>query len=418
MFLNLLKKELREILTVSSLISIVAISVIYASIGKSVGNITEEVKKKPIVAVVNLDEGEFSKAVEGAIEAYANVVYRGQSMEEAIEELKRKRGAALLVLEKDFTERLRSKQQAKIKVISLLMGLGIMDSVPSESFNAFLNALEKQLTTTLLAQYGVENPAFVLDPVSKEEATMYLGKLMEGVSTSQLLSYVTNRWIIVSVVIMMLIIMSGTTVISSMGLEKENKTLETLLTMPVPRSYILMAKTLAATISGLIMATIYMIGFSFYMKSFEMPSSFPLDATMNITDYVLVGLSVFSALMCGISMAMLLGLISKDFKSAQVLTFPLVALALFSMMLTMFKDFSTMPMALRIVTFAIPFTHATIAMRNVIFDNYSIVIYGNLYNFILAGALLAINVKIFNSDRLITGVSTFKKSLKRQITSP
>lgn len=418
MFLNLLKKELREILTVSSLISIVAISVIYALIGKSIGNITEEVKKKPTVAIVNLDEGEFSKAVEGAIDAYANVVYRGQSVEEAIEELKKNKGAALLVLEKDFTERLRSRQQAKIKVISLLMGLGIMDSVPSESFNAFLNALEKQLTTTLLAQYGVENPAFVLDPVSKEEATMYLGKLMEGVSTSQLLSYFTNRWTIVSVIIMMLIITSGATVVSSLGLEKENKTLETLLTMPVPRSYILMAKTLAATVSGLITAAIYMIGFSFYMKSFQTPSSFSLDVTMNVADYALVGLSMFSALMCSISMAMLLGLISKDFKSAQAMTFPLVALALFSMMLTMFKDFSTMSVALRIVTFAIPFTHAMIAMRSVIFDNYSIVIYGNLYNFILAGVLLAINVKIFNSDRLITGVGTLRKGLKRQITSP
>lgn len=418
MFLNLLKKELREILTVSSLISIVAISVIYASIGKSIGSITEEVKKKPTVAIMNLDKGEFSKAVEEAIDAYANVVYRGQSVEEAIEELKKNKGAALLVLEKDFTERLRSKQQAKIKVISLLMGLGIMDSVPSESFNAFLNTLEHQLASTLLAQYGVENPTFVLDPVKKEEAIMYLGRFMEGVSASQLLSYITNRWIIVSVVIMMLIITSGTTVISSMGLEKENKTLETLLTMPVPRSYILTAKILAATLSGLIMAVIYMIGFSFYMKSFEVPTSASIDMTISTTDYVLVGLSIFSALMCGISIAMLLGLISKDFKSAQTMTFPLVALALFSMMLTMFKDFSTMSMAMRIVTFVIPFTHAMIAMRNVIFDNYSIVIYGNLYNFILAGVLLAINVKIFNSDRLITGISIFRKGLKRQITSP
>ncbi|KAF2957114.1 ABC transporter [Thermotoga sp. Ku-13t] len=418
MFWNLLKKELREILTVSSLISMIVVAFVYAAIGKSVGSITEEVTKKPTVAVVNLDNGEFSRAVEGAVDAYANVIYRGLDMEEAIEELKKNKGSAVLVVEKDFTERLKSKQQAKIKVISLLMGLGIMDSVPSESFNAFLNALEHQLTSTLLAQYGVENPTFVLDPMKKEEAIMYLGRFMEGVSASQLLSYITNRWIIVSVVIMMLIITSGTTVISSMGLEKENKTLETLLTMPVPRSYILTAKILAATLSGLIMAVIYMIGFSFYMKSFEVPTSASIDMTISATDYVLVGLSIFSTLMCGISMAMLLGLISKDFKSAQTMTFPLVMLALFSMMLTMFKDFSTMSMAMRIVTFVIPFTHAMIAMRNVIFDNYSIVIYGNLYNFILAGVLLAINVKIFNSDRLITGVSIFRKGLKRQITSP
>uniref|UniRef100_A0A832I5D9 ABC transporter permease n=1 Tax=Pseudothermotoga hypogea TaxID=57487 RepID=A0A832I5D9_9THEM len=418
MFWNLLKKELREVLTVSSVISIVAMALIYAMIGKSVGSIAEEVSKKQIVAVVNLDKGEFSKAIEDAVESYATVIYKGDNVDEAMEKLKKNNGSALLIIQEDFTQKISSNQQAKIKVISILKGLGIMDTIPSEAFNNFLNALKHQMVLTLLTKYGVENPSFVLDPIGREEATMYLNKVLEGMSPSQLLNYVSNRWLIVSIVVMMLIIMSGSTVISSLGLEKENKTLETLLTMPVARSHIILAKILAATIAGLVMAGIYMVGFSLYMRSFEVPLSSGIDFSMNVVDYVLVTLSMFSALLCGISIAMLLGLISKDFKSAQTLTFPLVALAVFSMLLTMFKDLSTMPTFLKIVVFAIPFTHAMTSVRNVLFDNYPLLIYGSLYNFVLTAVLLAINVKIFNSDSLITGVKFARRGLIRRFTSP
>jgi ABC-2 type transport system permease protein len=417
MFWNLLKKELREVLTVSSVISIVAMALIYAMIGKSVGSMAEEVSKKPTVAVVNLDKGEFSEAIEDAVESYAKVIYKGDNIDEAMEKLKKNNGSALLIVQEDFTQKIASNQQAKVKVVSILKGLGIMDTIPSEAFKSFLDTLKHQMTLTLLTKYGVENPSFVLDPIDREEATMYSSKVLEGMSPSQLLNYVSNRWLIVSIVVMMLIIMSGSTVISSLGLEKENKTLETLLTMPVARSHIILAKILAATIAGLVMAGIYMVGFSLYMRSFDIPLSSGIDFSMNVADFALVALTMFSALLCGISLAMLLGLISKDFKSAQTLTFPLVALAVFSMLLTMFKDLSTMPLALKIVVFAIPFTHAMTSVRNVLFDNYSLLIYGSLYNFALAAVLLAINVKIFNSDSLITGVKFARRGLTRRLTS-
>lgn len=413
MFWNLLRKELREVFTISSLISVVLLSTIYASIGKGIGSIAEEATKKPVVAVVNLDVDEFGRTIETAVKTFADAVYTGSNIEEALERLKKANGSALLIIQRDFSQKLASNQQAKIKVVFLLKGLGIMDTIPSESFSNFLNNLERQIVMTLLIQHGVESPNFVLDPVGREEATMYLGKTLEGLSPSQILSYFSNRWMIVSVVIMMLILMSGGAVISSMGLEKENKTLETLLTMPVPRSYIILAKILAAAISGLVMAAIYMAGFSFYMKSFEISVAASLKMEMNFADYGLVGLSMFSALLCGIGLAMLLGLLSKDFKSAQTMTFPLVALAIFSMMITMFKDVSTMPMPLKTVVYAVPFTHAMTSVRNIFFDNYAPVMYGVLYNFILAGVLLGIIVKIFNSDSLITGMRLFKSKGKQ-----
>lgn len=415
MFWNLLKKELKEVLTVSSIITVVVISFVYAFIGKSIGNIENEVLKKPSVAIVNLDEGDFGRTVEQGVVNFANVFYKGDDLQNGLEELKRQNGTALLVIEKDFTKRLQSGEKARIKVFWLLRGLGIADTISSSVFEGFYRTFEDQIKKAIIVQHGIEDPQFVLSPIEKTDTTVFGQMTLEDMSPSQLLNLTNSQTTMTSVVIMMLIIMAGSTVISSMGLEKENKTLETLMTMPVKRSYIVFSKILAATIAGSVMAGIYMIGFNFYMKSFTFSSAASLDLRLDLSDYFLVGVSLFSALLCGIGMAMLLGVISKDFKSAQVMTFPITALAIFSMIVTMFKDFATLSLPLRVVIFAIPFTHPMLSMRNLLFGNNMLVVCGCFYNIVLAVFLITLITRIFNSDRLIVGVS-FKNSRKKENT--
>ncbi len=60
---------------------------------------------------------------------------------------------------------------------------------------------------------------------------------------------------------MMIVIYSSQMVISAVAMEKQNKTLETLLTVPIKRTSIITAKMLAAGLVGLISAGVYMFGF-------------------------------------------------------------------------------------------------------------------------------------------------------------
>ncbi|AEH50294.1 ABC transporter permease [Pseudothermotoga thermarum] len=409
MFWNLLKKELKEVLTISGIVSIVALSVVYAFIGKTIGNIEEQVTKKPTIAIVNLDEGYYAKAVEEALSNAAHVVYLGKDYEEALQAVKQNNGAAVLVIEENFSNDILSYKQGKIKIVSYIRGLGIMDTVSSAVISGLVESIKKQLTYSMAIQHGVSDPAFLLEPIAQEPVVIFQDRVYEKISPSQLVNIASSQSTTTSVIVMMLIIMAGTTVISSMGLEKENKTLETLMTMPVKRGYIVFAKILAGAISGVIMAGIYMIGFSSYMRAVSM--SIPQELGLSVTpfEYGLVGLSLFSALICGIALGMLLGILSKDYKSAQTMTFPLVALALVSMFLTMFKDFGTLSTPLKVAVFAIPFTHPMLSLRNMLFDNYSFTMLGILYNTILAVFLMSVIIKIFNSDKLITGVISKKR---------
>ena len=63
----------------------------------------------------------------------------------------------------------------------------------------------------------------------------------------------------------MIIIYSSQMVITTVAMEKQNKTLETLLTVPIKRTSIVTTKMLAAGIVGLASAVIYMFGFKSYM---------------------------------------------------------------------------------------------------------------------------------------------------------
>jgi len=198
---------------------------------------------------------------------------------------------------------------------------------------------------------------------------------------------------------------AGASVISSMGLEKENKTLETLLTLPVRRSHIVIGKIVGSALVGMIMAAIYMIGFSRYMSSLQISdinlSDFGL--ALGMQDYLLVGISLFAALLAGLSLCIVLGTFAKNYRSAQALIFPIIALAMISMFITLFKDFDTIPAVLRILVFAIPFSHPMMAMRALMMDNYSLVIGGIAYAAVFTAAMIAVAVRIFNSDRLLTG---------------
>jgi ABC-2 type transport system permease protein len=204
---------------------------------------------------------------------------------------------------------------------------------------------------------------------------------------------------------MMLIIMAGSSVISSMGLEKENKTLETLLTLPVRRSHIVIGKIVGSALVGMIMAAIYMIGFSRYMSSFQISDINLADfgLALGMQDYLLVGISLFVALLAGLALCIVLGTFAKNYRSAQTLVFPITALAMISMFATMFKDFDTIPVVLRILVFAIPFSHPMMAMRALMLDNYLLVIGGIAYTAVFTAIMIWIAVRIFNSDRLLTG---------------
>ena len=402
---NIIKKEFKELFTLSTLIPMVVIAIVFGLVGQSIGNIGETMEEKPVIGIVDRDDGDFSDIAMAVLIEKGEVIYDGSDAEEGLEEVREGNGVALLVIPEDFSQSIDANQPGEIEIYWIMKGAGIMDSISSGVVEGLIRAVNQGISSELIQQDSSFDPVLVLAPTTRVETTFFKGKEVEGLSANQLGNVLSSQSIVIPIVIMMLIIMSGSSVISSMGMEKENKTLETLLTMPVRRSHVVIGKMVGSALVGMIMAAIYMIGFSRYMSSFQISDINLADfgLALSMQDYLLIGVSLFTALLAGLSLCIVLGTFAKDYRSAQTLIFPITALAMISVFITMFKDFDTIPAVLRILVFAIPFSHPMMAMRALVMDNYSLVIGGIAYTAVFTVIMVAVAVRIFNSDRLLTG---------------
>ncbi|MFC1927635.1 ABC transporter permease [Chloroflexota bacterium] len=402
---NIIKKEFKELFVVSTLIPIVVIAVVYGSVGQMIGNVGETIKEKPVIGIVDRDDGNFSDIAMSVLTEKAEVIYDGSDAEEGLEEVRKEDGVALLVIPENFSQNIYANQPGEIEIYWIMRGAGMMDSISSGVGEGLVQAVNQEISKTLIQQDSSSDPALVLNPTTRVDTTFFKGKEIDGLSPSTLGNMLVSQSIVIPIVVMMLIIMAGASVIGSMGMEKENKTLETLLTMPVRRSHIVVGKMVGSALVGMIMAAIYMIGFSRYMTSFQFSDINLADfgLALGMQDYLLIGISLFVALLAGLSLCIVLGTFAKNYRSAQALIFPITALALISVFITMFKDFDTIPAALKVLVFAIPFSHPMMAIRALMLDNYSLVISGIAYTAVFTVIMVAVAVRIFNSDRLLTG---------------
>ncbi len=416
--MNITKKEIKELLTPSTIVPIVVIAILFASMGNFMGGVMEEAEEKPVIGVINEDDGKYSHMTMFVLQENADIVYNGTDMGSGIEEVKEKGGAALLRIPRDFSSDIENNVTGTIEVVWIMRGVGIMDGVSSGVVEGLIRNIDSYISHTLIEEKTGMDPYHIQNPTAKEETIMFKDMEMDGINPSTLGGLLTSQSIMLPIVTMMLIMMAGGAIISSMGMEKEDKTLETLLTLPIKRSSIVTGKLIGAATVGLIMAVIYMLGYGYYMQSLQTADLNLADygLGLSIVDYALVGISLFLALVAGLALSLLLGTFAKNYKSAQTLLFPITALAIIPMFVFMFTDVGNLPLLFRAVMYAIPFSHPIIAMRSLMFGDYLIVIGGILYSAAFSLVMIGVVVWIFNSDRLITGKIGKKDGMIAKLT--
>ena len=403
---NIVRKELKELLTLSVILPMVIMALLFGSLGTAIGNLSEQAQAKPTIGVVSMDTGVLANVSLQVLDAGAKVAYNSTSVDEALQAVKVNAGVAVLYIPANFTSSILGGSRGQIEIYWIMRGAGLLDSISSSTVEGLLGGVSRAISAYLIGS-GVSIPAnVVLSPTNRLDTTDYRGVVMTGVSPSVLGNMLASQSTFVPIIIMMIILMAGTMVVTSMGMEKENKTLETLLTLPVSRGAIVAGKLIASALIGLLMAAIYMVGFSYYIGGLVAGAPVNLAAyglTITPLDYVLLGVSVFAALFAALALCMVLGTFAKNYRTAQTLTMPITFLAMVPMFMTMFWDFTTLPPVAQALVFAIPFSHPMMAMRSLMFKDYAFVLEGIAYSFAFALVMILIAVWIFRTDRLLTG---------------
>jgi ABC-2 type transport system permease protein len=408
-------KELKEILTPATIFPIIFMAILFGSIGNAIGGIEEELTDKPVLGLIDLDEGDLSDIIVQIINNNSDVVFNSSNLLDkkyGLDIVNDNDGIALILITNNFSENIINDKNGEIEVYWIMKGAGILDSISSEVVEGLLYSINHEISKKLVQNNTNVNASIALNPSVRIDTTYFKNKEFTGLSPSTITSFLSAQSTLIPLIILMIIMMSGGTVISSMALEKENKTLETLLTLPVKRVYIIVGKLSASALVGLLLAVIYMIGLGYYMQSFQFGGAINIsgfDLTLSTQDLILMGVLLFVTLISALSLCMLLGTMAKNYKSAQTLTFPIIIMALFPYFITMFKDFDTLPLAFKVILFAIPFSHPMMATRALIFNDYLFVTSGILYVTIFAIVTIGILVWVFKSDKLLTGSTKFKR---------
>ena len=137
-----------------------------------------------------------------------------------------------------------------------------------------------------------------------------------------------------------------------------------------------------------------------------------LGLTLGVTDYILIGAQLFLTIMICLSVSLMLGALVNDTKQSQTMMMPMMIMAMVPYLISMMADINTLPAAIKLVVYAIPFTHTFSAVNNLMFGNYTIFVGGLIYQFIVFAICMFFALRLFNSDKILTASLNFGQKSK------
>ncbi len=412
-FTNLLVKEIRDLVNKQLVTSLVMTMAIFYFVGNMAKSEMKRAEATQTIVVLDLDQSELSKGLATGLKTNNFKVEwsPAKDPEAAVQAAKQGDTYLLMVIPKGFGESVLRLEPKEISTYTFLRSFSMSGMRKSQILRGVIAATNNYLSNDILKKKVPDVPADILKtPIKSKDYVIVRDKMAEG-SASDISGLVWSQSFIIPIILFMIIMYSSQMVISAVALEKENKTLETLLTVPIRRTSIVTTKMLAAGIVGLLSAAIYMIGMRSFMGGMTGGIRAGAGASGVIKElgltlagqgYVLLGLAMFFAILCGLAMAMILGVMAEDLRSAQTLITPIVLMILVPYLLSFFVDFQAMPLPAKLLIMAIPFAHPFMATPNIMLGHYSAVIYGILYMAAVFFVLVVIAARIFSTDRVLT----------------
>lgn len=439
-FINLLKKELHELINKQMIIALAVMLFIFMLLGGFMGNmINEAVSESYSINISDCDNSENSNALIFSLKSFGVEVHEYTADDSDYSKVLEKNGVkSMIILPEGFGEAIDNGNAPEIITIDTMASASAMGNLTDNTAGG-ISAIEVCLRSMFASREGITDEKLMLidAPMNVTEHTVVAEKSAQ-VSKDTLLSKIMMQNMILPIVVFILIIMTSQMLISAISNEKIDKTLETLLSAPVSRTAVIGSKMLAAAVVALINAAVYMIGFSFMtsnasgeaVSGINMPAigDFPsadeamaqLGLSLGVTDYLLVGCQLFMTILICLSVSIILGALIDDPKNSQTVIMPLMIFALIPYIISMLSDINTLPTAFRYLIYAIPFTHTFSAMSNLMFGNTALFFGGLVYQIIVFAVFMFFALRIFKSDKIFTislnlgQKAKFKKNTKHE----
>ncbi|MDO8879626.1 MAG: ABC transporter permease [Coriobacteriia bacterium] len=414
----LLRKELRELVTFQMLGPFVAIVVIFIALGGVIGSAGDGDGSTRLVVIDN-DLSVASQTVIASLESVGLDVTVAEDAETqtVIDEHSADGVGLFVTVPEGFATSLESEEPLAVEAHAVMTDFSFLGMQGTAEMQAGLATANQALATAFATRFAPDAPLELLQTPLRVEHRVTVGEETAATSPDVVGAFIAQQTTFIPIVLFIVIIFAAQLIATTIATEKENKTLETLLSYPVSRTSLVTAKMVAAGLVSLVAAAAYMLGMQQYMAGLETSlGGGGADAAMQASraamtqlglvlgpaDYVMLGLSLFAGILLALSIAIILGAFAESVKAAAALLTPLMVLLMVPYMLTMFVNLNTASPLLKWGLLAIPFTHAFTAAQNLFLGNDIAVWLGIGYQLLWFVGFALIAARIFSSDRILT----------------
>jgi len=420
-FGNFLLKELKELARDPKILlgMIIVPMVIFPVIGGVMGYAIQSAKEQAVkmnIFVVNNDAGEWSirfinflKELGVQVQVLENIELKDENVQWLLSSYN---ATMLLEIPPGFSKNVTA-YFSNPNTKAYLRFYGVITSA------SFFETAGSSMVDSLVNQF---NRCVAPDVLLTEKSTVIKGEVKRGIDPAMISSLMMSQSIALPVTVMILLTYSVQIAATSVAMEKEEKTLETLLTIPMDRFAILLGKLSSSVIIAAVGAVAYMVGYGYMVNIMlsDIPGALNLDlASLGLAPspagYLLLGVSLFVTIFSALALAVILSAFAEDVRSAQSYVgfiYPFVFLPAFALM---YLDISALPLAVRLLFYAIPFSHPIIASKAVLTGDYFTVVIGIIYVSIFTIVIMYIASRLFATEKILTMKLRFK-GLKRRGT--
>jgi ABC-2 type transport system permease protein len=413
-FGTILVKELKELIRDPKILigMIVLPLIMFPVLGLVLGYAAEtaqEQAQKATLLVVNNDGGNWSQQLIGNLSIAMNVaVINNKTPQQVVDQdlLAQYNSTQFIEIPIGFSQNMTQytngnlKITATVNVYGVFQGGGIFSDIGSAGITSLITSFNRVIAPNVLYT---------------TQSTVIKGEIQTGIDPATLSGLMISQSIALPITMTIMLTYAMQIAATSVAMEKEEKTLETLLTVPVDRFAILMGKLSSTIIVAGVASIAVLIGYNYMLGSFTM--GIPTETAIDLVNlglvpspfgYLLLGISLFITLLSALALAVIMSAFSEDVRGAQALVgyiYPLIFIPSFGLI---YLDINTIPLALKAILYAIPYSHPVIASKAVVLGDYSTVIFGIIYVAAFTIVIMYIASRLFATEKILTAKLKFK----------
>jgi ABC-2 type transport system permease protein len=325
-----------------------------------------------------------------------------------------------MVIPHDFSAAIESNGSAAVALYTPLRTYSMSEGIPSDIITGYIQEYAQSVFDERVASaFPGQDIAAIENPVILGSNSVVGGEVV-GTPPTVITSQMLQQTLMIPMVLMILLIMAAQLAATSVAMEKEEKTLETLLTTPVPRSAILFGKIAGVVVISAIALVAYVFGFSFYISSMNSMAAdgasvdlAALGIAPSAAGMAVLFVSLFLSLVSALSLSVLVASFTEDVRSAQSLLGVLYVPIFIPALVLMFVDISQLPAAGQAVILAIPFTYPVLAAKAMYTGEFLAILGGLVYQVLFTAVVIFIASRFFSSEKVLTARLTLRKGTSK-----